>query len=63
MTTSYTTDDLQHSDDDMIVCAHCCIAIMPATDTTVYLVGAREGFHFFHAGSCAKAALAEAAIA
>lgn len=57
---TYSRDELRHSEDDMLECAACGIVIDPGTQL-VYLVGAKEGFHFYHQGQCANAALAEVA--
>jgi hypothetical protein len=55
----YRAEDLRDSQDDMLQCSHCGIVIDPGSGL-VYLVGMKEGFHFYHQGQCADTALAEA---
>jgi hypothetical protein len=57
-----TRDELQSSQDDMLYCAHCRIAIDPGLGAMTYLVGAKEGFLFYHAGACTEAAHKDAGI-
>lgn len=53
---SYSRDELEFSQDDMLECAECGIVIDPGGEMT-YLVGTKEGFFFYHPGRCADVAL------
>ncbi len=62
MSTSYSRDDLAHSQDGMIACGYCAIVIDPGYGEMVYLVGLKEGFSFYHLGTCSQGALRDAGL-
>jgi hypothetical protein len=52
--TGATRSHLDTTSEDTLTCAHCGVALMPA-EPLLYLLGAKEGFVFFHAtGACAE---------
>jgi hypothetical protein len=52
-------EELERSQDDGLSCESCGILIDPGYGEMTYLVGAKEGFLFYHAGDCAQQALRE----